>query len=350
MSLIAYVIGLSVTGSLAVVIPTVKYAMNLAPYLYANTRCSARSGFLLSSKHYADLLDANSIKEVLAQLDSTTYAELVEKNKDAISFSTALDNDLAETYVWLEDIAPKKVKSVIEAMRVKFEISELKRILNDIIIGRPVGDVNMFEDYDVRAKLQEVQNYSALQSALENTHYHEIFMKYTENDVFNINTELDKHYFSEVFEQIDILEKDEREAFLDYWSFMIDLTNIRILLRKINSKNDEEYQFIDQGNLSIDQLSSITDLNALEALLEEIARSPTHKEFANVDALETFLYHALRDECIKIASKYSLKIGQILEYIALKEIEVRNLNILVKLKSEKFEQDEIKSLIVTSTT
>ena len=56
-------VGAGVAG-IAVIAPAVKQAMDMAPFIYANTRCSARTGALLTPANYNEILSSTSYREM----------------------------------------------------------------------------------------------------------------------------------------------------------------------------------------------------------------------------------------------------------------------------------------------
>ena len=125
---VPFVIGAATLAGVVVIAPVTKYALDMYPYLFANTRLSSRLGLLLDKKGYDELLAATSSKEAFGLLEDSYYSSIVEHATDFFSFSDALDKDLYETYVWVHSVTPEPLQGVVSSLLKRFEILQLKFI------------------------------------------------------------------------------------------------------------------------------------------------------------------------------------------------------------------------------
>ncbi|MDD9953476.1 MAG: V-type ATPase subunit [Candidatus Woesearchaeota archaeon] len=335
--IIGAVIGFVLVVSAVVVGPTVKMAVGVAPYLYTNTRCSAKSGLLLKRKTYDSLLASTYVKEVYAELEETSYSHVVEHANEFGGASVLLDKDLYETYTWLEDVMPEKIRPIITAMKMKFEVQQLKEAMNALADNERPGEMQYISNPNTRLKCEEASDINSLVTALEGTPYGDLVSGSAPA------TELDRHYLLSVMDAIDSC-KDQKaaEPFREYWRRMIDFANIRVALRRMSE--DADLPFVQGGTIRVKKLQNVGDKNQLVELLQ---KTPYTVDVASAGIkLEQAFLQAISTEGARSSAKHPLKAGPVVNFLIQKELEVRNLNIILKLKAEGFKADEINDLLV----
>ncbi len=341
-TIVAVAIAGSVLAGVIAIAPTIKVGLDMAPYLYANTRCSSRSGLILKKKEYEQILGASSIQEVYALLEDTYYGKLMEHADSNLSH--LLNEDLYETYVWLESITPTKLKPIMNTIRMKFEIADLKSAINSCAKGETPDKINHIEDESFRIKLESCKDLDAFVAALKDTKYDVITSQSNSITVSSLSNQLDVFYYSLVSEEIRILkDNDGAIVFRDYWKKSIDLVNIRLTLRRIDGVSD--INLIEGGFLEVKDLQSSSDKMQLESIFSK----SIYKEFLvgmkGVE-IETSLFASFKKEASNVNAKHALKTGTIVKFLISKELEIRNLNILTKLKGEDYSSDDIEKLLV----
>lgn len=338
------VIGASTVAGAFVIYPATIFALDISPYLYANTRCSARSGLILNKQNYDSLMSAASQKEVLAELEDSYYKYIIEHAATFSGFSQMLEKDLYDNYLWLHKIVPDKVKPMLNALKMKFEINEIKTIINKIKEGKEPGEPHFIQDDVLKLKLESVKDFSSFLTVMESSQYAAVFSNAKLENLTPLNNALDKFYFDNVLNEIGKC-KDSKAAqpFRDYWTANIDLINLKLILRKISS--GEDVVLLDGGSLNKNELQGVSDLAQLDSILS----SSDYHEFIEKPepfAIESGMYKYLRQVGFNSGAKYTIKAGSIVKFIVLKELEVRNLNIINKLKLEDYPSEEIEKLVV----
>ena len=341
---IPFVVGAATLAGIAVIAPVTKYALDIYPYLYANTRCSSRLSMLLTKKSYEELLATTSKEETFAQLEDSYYRPMVEHAKEFFSFSGLIYKDLNETYTWLTDIVPPVISPVIKALNLKFEIFEIKHILNNIKENKTVDELKYIINEDLKLKLENVKDFQSFSAAVEGTPYSSIIQNKSIENLNEINTLLDKYYIENLLQTISaVKDKKAVEPFFEYVRVLVDLFNIRIIVRSIDSNKTGD--LLESGNLRVDDLTGVTDSAQLESTLSNSVYGGLIGEINNLN-IENGFFKYLVKSAGNIAATYTIKSGAIVRFIIMKEIEIRNLNSLIKLKSEDFPQENIRPLII----
>ncbi|MFH1590590.1 MAG: V-type ATPase subunit [archaeon] len=339
------VIGVTTLGAAVAIAPSIKVSLDLAPYMYTNTRCSAKLGLILKPKTYNEIIAASTEREQMAILEDTYYGPIMEKADSPERISELMEKDLYDTYLWLKDVVPKNMRALIGVLVKRFEIADIKRILNAIRKGEDTPEPRYVGSEELRTMLLSVKDEQSLMGAFEGTEYQKIFSETDLKAVAIINSKLDLHYIASVR---DFLakegQKEEVMAFKEYWKNTIDLANARLLLRAIASRK-KDMDFISGGSLDATSLASVGDKNQFETLMNDSDYASAITSTEDSDVEMAFFRH-LNTMGRQIAAKYSLKSGPVVRFIIQKELEIRNLNVLFKLKREGFDKDEISRFII----
>jgi V/A-type H+-transporting ATPase subunit C len=343
---IPLVIGGATLAGIAVIAPVTKYALDIYPYLYTNTRCSSRLGLLFNKKFYEELIAATSVKEVFAMLEDTYYSDIVEHSKGFFTISDKLEDDLYQTNAWLLNIVSKNIAPIITAMNLKFEINSIKSVLNSVKEGKNIDpkELRFIGDEQLKLKLESVSDYQSLVSAVEDTAYYLILQECNLDELHKINTLLDRVYIENLVNSIKTVKDSGASApFMEYVRVLIDLFNTRLTARSLNSDSEED--LIEGGHLKKKDLEGINDLAQLKSVLS----SSQYTDFLGKGTLfdiENTFYKYLLKQAWKISAKHTIKSGTVVRFILLKEIEIRNIYTIIKLKTEGFTAEEIEQVLV----
>lgn len=331
-------------AGIIVIAPAVKQAVDLAPFLYANTRCSARTGALLTQNIYSELLASSSVSELYGILEDTAYSTLVEHAKNFADFSKALDKNLHDDLKWLATIVPSELSPILKAINLKFEINEIKSILNGLKTGNIPKELDFVLKDELKFKLQSVTDFASLTSAVEDTQYQNIFIGTELSQTEKINTKLDSFYIKKVMSVINKAPKKSAAAFKEYWRHVIDIFNVRLAIRKMNSAR-EDIEFLNGGFIASKSLSAVTDMTQLEGVL----RSGQYTDFmTDMESLqiEVAFNKSLKSFAGLLNARHPLQAGYVVRYIILKDLELKTVNLIAKLKEENFGEDEIRKLTI----
>lgn len=340
-TIIGAVIAGSIIAGIVAIAPAVKIGLDMAPYLYANTRCSARAGLILKKKDYDQLISSNSLNELYSNLEDSYYSKLIENVKSGKEISKELEMDLFENYNWLISIAPNNLKPLFEAFVLKFEIADLKSAMNSCVKGEN-PKVQFIQDESFRIRIESSNDLDSFVAALKDSKFEKIGTQYIE--ISYLSNQLDLFYYNNVYNTIRLLKDSAgAEVFRNYWRKMIDLVNMRLVLRKV--KGIENITFIEGGYINVKEFQAVTERVQIESLLSKTMYKDFIHGNSDID-IESGMFAALRKESSLVNAKHTLKAGSLVRFLIEKEIEVRNLNIILKLKEESFPSEEIEKMIV----
>jgi vacuolar-type H+-ATPase subunit C/Vma6 len=242
----------------------------------------------------------------------------------------------------LESVMPEKLRRIVMAMKEKFEVNDIKEAINRLKQGEAVGELDFVANSNVKLKLEAASDLASFSTALEGTPYGEIV---TNSPAPAINTELDRLYIERVLQVIDEC-KDQKAAapFKEYWRRVIDLANIRVVLRQV-AEGTEGARLVEGGYLSAEKLTGVSDKTQLQEALQESPYAEIQTDQAGVKMEQAFL-EFISKEGSRVNAKFPLKGGPIVKFLIQKELEIRNVNILLKLKAENFTGEQINEYLV----
>ncbi len=331
----AAAIGVAVTSGVAL-----KYTMEFVPYIYSNTRASARYATLLKGKTYDELISAASFEEAIAILEDSSYSKIVEES-NIVSIADALDMELYKEYEWIFRISPPKTKEIMSAIKDIFVIKDIKRALNSFSKGEMPR--LRFIKGELKNSIESSPDMQTFIAAMESTRFKDELARANANDLSETYTRLDIAYYRRVSSVINKCDDDDvRAAFNEYWSVMIDFANIRMLIRALRMKKTPS--LLTNGTIPIEALSSVTYAAQLDSLIADTQYANKIDTSSSL-SIDIGLVNILKEKARNIASKYHLKTGGIIRLLIEKEIEVKNIYALLKLKKEGFSKEKIREVV-----
>lgn len=344
------------------------------PYTYA--RVCAMKGKLIEREQYNRLLKMR-VNEVLKFLQETNYKreidEMAVTHLGLNAVEAVLDKNLARTLRKLKRISDGSLRKVISKYLERYDLHNLKTVLrgkftgsseqkiegmllNVGAIGKPFL-LNLLKKNSVDEMAQDIERMLMLESAetdekdeksRRGTHAafaaaREAFRK--QNNLFEIENVLDHYYYASLLGFAKRIS-GQGERFKSFLLHEIDVLNLRVLLRlkreKIRPEEIEKYLFFSGATLSRETLRRLLKIEALDQLVDEIKKrgfckkmddtKKEKKEEKSLIDIETHLQHYLLEKANLLMHQHLLSINVILGYMLSKEIEVRNLKILVKGK------------------
>lgn len=323
--------------SIVVLIPVFKVVSKIYPYSYTNARVRQMRSKLLSKQDFDDLL-RRDYNDILYTLENTNLPSLTKYLEADFAYSrvdTALRTHLVKDLSKLKRISPSESMPLMSAILSKYDIQVIEAIVRSqkTKLKNKKDILNITEVFSkdfIRQKKHDIED---LRNELKNTKYEKIFEKHyrkiQKGEYKEFEEELDKYYFN----RLKKAASDQNTK--TYVKRVIDNHNIALV-------NQGEKACIPGGYLKIQVLNNTKTLDDLKNVINK----KYSKFTANTkQELERELYSQLETLGKKLMGKNPLGESTITGYIALKTANVRNLNILLKMKSEGFSSAEIKKVM-----
>ena len=363
---------LSIIASIFILV--IVRARRLMPYVYSGAKVSAWEARLFSEARLHEFADAARVTNVLASLDDTDYRSYLADiprvdDVDVVAVERALKRSLAERYQELLNYVPNERKETVRKLIGRADIWNLKTLITaihnrvpkekrmDEMIPSPTfseerlkllasaGDLNELLDY-----LKDTEYFGPLSEALES---------YEEMGLVVLLSALDKHYYSSLWADV-VGKKPRRRTLKALIGYELDVVNIKLILRLKREgtppEEIEKYVILPSYELNDEMIKSMIvaeDISmAVEGIRHTTYGSPLYWALTEVEntgsllPIERVLDEGLLKVCKREAIIRPMDIGPVVSHIHLKEVEVRNLHAIIKLKADGVEPEKIKETLV----
>ncbi|MGY3724387.1 V/A-type H+-transporting ATPase subunit C [Granulicatella balaenopterae] len=326
--------------------------MNNLAYSGVNTTVRILEDQLLTKDDFETLLKSSSLKEALEYLQKTSYEIDVPDALENKNFEPFLLKGLMQSYDVLTPIMPEE--RIIEVFSTSYVYHNLKVLLKQKFTGInmehllvPIGE------YPIETLKQVVETSDSdavpeimkegVRGALE--HY-ENFHRLESADIF-----MDTYYFR----HLRAIEQDLRDSVItDIVNCMIDLENIATLIRA--SKQDQSRGFMQTvlssaGTVSKTRLIDTVHEQGWDSLVELFEHVGYTEQLAEIVSVDTKDIKVIQLELLKEEWIYELLKDATFEafgpfpglaYLHAKEMEVKNLRLLLVGKDNGFSEEQIR--------
>ena len=326
--------------------------IRLGTYPYTYARASAMKSKLIQKDQYQKLLKM-SVSEIAKFLQETEYKreidELAVSQLGIHHVERALNKNLVRAFRKLKRIAEGNLRILIEEYLRKKDISNLKAIfrgkftkaeegyVDSLLI--PVGQFSRTYLLQLLKK-ESVEDIAKSIPSIDLRHAVETFKQ--QNNLFEIENTLDKHFYSNLIEFTQRIPR-EGTLFRTFLEHEVDILNMKTILRlKREGFRPEEiqaYLFFSGARLKKEILIAMTNMADVQDIIDSFLRHGYGRALANAEKqnstvmdVEIQLNHYLLDRAALLLHQNPLSIDVILGYMFAKEIEIRNLKTIIKGK------------------
>jgi V/A-type H+-transporting ATPase subunit C len=360
-----------IIGLISVLI--VMHARRTVGYVYSGAIVSAWEGKLLKETRLVEMADAPGMENLIASLEDTEYRPLLNEvlrdgEIDLESAEIAFKNHLNLRYLEILKIVPQKQKEVIRGLLKKLEIWNLKVILTAIHNGATVEEnIRRYMSSPTMPSeriemLTTARSLEQLLEFLKDSEYYAVLTTalkdYRERGLISLLSALDIYYYTSLWKTV-LQSKAQRQILMKMIGCEIDIVNIKLLLRlKKEGAAPEEiagYLIRPAYLLTEGMLRDMTYAENIRAVLDVLSKTPYGRTLLDllpqIESQGIFIAErALNEMRLKLfrqmAITHLFSLAPVISYIQLKETEVRNLLILLRLKALKVEPQKIKEKLV----
>ena len=347
-----------------------KIRLGFYPYTYVRT--TVMKSLLFKKEDYHKMLKMG-FSEIAKFLQDSHYKKeinaLATEYSGADLLELALNKNLSESFKKLMRISPYELCLLIKEYIKRKDIEDIKTILrgkftnaDEKFILRSITAAGTLS-YDFLASLLKKESIEDVlkHNALVDFSFLKTGLKdlKEKNNLISIENALDKFYYNNLIQFSGTLPK-EGALFKDFLLKEVEILNILTLLRLKKAKFGKEVVknfLILSGDRVRDSkilsLANIEDFDNFSRVLQKteyknvIAKGfEEFKKNGSLIALETELYKYLLNRSTLFMHQHPLSIDVILGYMFAKDIEVRNLRIIVKGKQLGLNEDFIESQLV----
>jgi len=346
--------------------------IKLGFYSYTYVRVVVMRTLLFKRDDYQKMLKM-SFSEIAKFLQDSNYRkeinELAAQYSGADLIELALNRNLAESFRKLLRISSPEIGMLVGEYLKRKDIEDIKTILrgkftntDEKTVAASIMGAGTFDRGFLLSLLKKESAEDVLKAMkINNLPEFKIALKdfKEKNNLAGIENALDKYYYINIIKFSRRLPK-QGDLFRQFLRKEVDILNILTLLRlkKHNFRKGEIKNFIipydnKAKDLWISNLVNADGLDNLAKLLEKTEYrniiSKGMEEFKKTGSLimlEIGLYRHLLKQTILFMHQHLLSIDVILGYMFAKDIEVRNLKIIVKGKQLGLDVQFIESQLI----
>ncbi|UCC16247.1 MAG: V-type ATPase subunit [Dehalococcoidales bacterium] len=340
-------------------------------YAFISAYLKGEEAKMLSSDNLNTLLKAENVQDVIDSIRETDIGNYLEE-LDVSTFDDVDEqlwkyfNDCLTRIVWFQNV-PKAARKILEAYAYRYDILNIKTALQNILSGEktkgiPAGTIYNNGLLDDLINAENLDDLIGLLNSARLDEYGNILERYRLEEGFRrdvlTDTGMEDVYYGNL---IGMAGKLKDGAVLSkIFQTSLDMTNLQIIVRSIVNEDSSAAsgQTIGGGYLLSDEL--IRDL--LSVKLQDIPARLDYPEYRTVieeiiagyekdgnisiinESIEKLKFTVFRE----ILSPKIMSPAVIVWYVILKEIEIRNVRLILKAVMDNIPLEEIRDYMVVA--
>ena len=327
---------------------------------------------LITSNHINRMLKVSSLQDVMEIIKDTdigSYLErvLVETFDDLDKCLWKYFDECLERLEWFKPV-PSDIVKILEAYIVKYDVLNIKAMLQAISTGKkasmiPIGIIH------TRGLLDELSNAESVDCVIEQLNrcklgnYASILEEYNIDEGTRLILLAEARLDGEYYKNLLNITKDIIDGAILSKAFgiIIDMTNLQIILRAIiDGIGPEAAGYTISGGYMISKVV-VKDLISLK--LSDIPERLEHTQYCNVVEEVASSYDRTKSITVidEVIEKHKFRLSKeilsprvlsplmVAWYLILKEIEIRNLRLILKAAFDSIAIEEIKNYLVLAS-
>ncbi len=349
------------------------HARRSMAYVYCSATISAWEARLFPEARLRELADAPGVVNIFAALDDTDYRQQLagiqrEGELNMVEVENAFRDNSNARYLEILNMVPKKRKETIRKVLQRVEVWNLKAIVTAIHNKTPKEErlkELMPSPTMPRERLEmlaSAENFEQLLEFLKESEYFsvlsEALREYEERGLIPLLSAFDRYYYTSLWREV-LRVKAQRSILKSLVGCEIDIVNLKLILRLkregVNPEEIDRYLIRPSHMLTEGILRAMAVAEDIRSAVDAVSRTPYGKillevlpqiEAQGLSAAE----RALDEMQLKVFRWLALtklfSIAPVISYIRLKENEMKNLRVIIRLKVDKVEPQKIKETIV----
>ncbi len=341
-------------------------------YAFISAYLKCEEAKIITASHINSLSRASSVQDVLEIIRETDIGQYLEgvNVKTFSEFDEYLWRYLSECLhqlEWFKNV-PDDVRKILQAYIVKYDILNIKSALQSIFTnkktqGIPIGII--YNNGLLRELLgaENTDRIIKLLNTCKMGNYSAILERYKENEEIKSIILIDAKLEGEYYRNLLVVTKCIKDGVTlsRVFNNIVDLINLQIILRSVIGKfSSEATEYILSSGYVISESAAKT---LLTLKLQDIPSRMENSEYSKI--VEEVINSYDRSKSVtavdEIIDKHKLRLIKellsprvlsplvIIWYLVLKEIEIRNVRMVLKAVFDRILPDEIKDYLALSS-
>lgn len=306
---------------------------------------------LLDKAKIERMIDSDSADNILRILGETEYSNVMTNVKRAADYEEILSLELKRVYKLVYEICP--VKEIVDLFSLKYQYHNLKVILKGKFLNKDFSSMLIDlgnENLDELKRKIETDNYRGLKTPIQKAIEESVADFELTKDPQRIDIIVDKHMFKE----LEVIKNNLSYGFIDkIVNALIDLTNVRTLIRVKKQGKDKEFAnevLVSGGSISKSKLVAL-----LNETPENILSKLSHSSYSTIirEGMESYIETGSVNLLEKTSDNYIMSLmrdaklitfgpERILAYIYAKETEIKIIRIIMVGKLNNIAEEVIR--------
>ena len=338
-------------------------------YPFLSAYLKGEEAKIITSSHVSSMSKASSLQdilEIIKETDIGSYLDgvLVETFDDLDEHLWVYLGECLERLEWFKPV-PTDILKILKAYKVKYDVLNIKAAVQAISTGKqarkiPIGVIHNYGLLDELSSAENVESIIELLTKCKLGNYASILeeCKIDEGVESRLRAEarLDGEYYKNL---LDITKGIKDGSILSKaFGIIIDMTNLQVILRAIITSmgpGAAEYAISSGYMVSSDAIKELLSLK-----LTDIPGRLENTQYRNVVEEVVVSYDGTKNIAVvdEIIEKHKFKLSQemlsprVLSplmaawYLILKEVEIRNLRLILKAMFDNISVEEIRNCLV----
>ncbi len=356
------VVGTSLLIVVILLMSYFKVLISITNFTFPNAKIRARGNPFIKRDVLKPLAGSNNVNQIFSQIRKENYDIPKEETDDLPAIEKKLEENVIEDFKKAYMAAPTNFKPFVNTWLLKYDLKMVKRAMKGIYKERDSEHINKKLlpvkriDEEKLEEMKSARNLQELIAILKETDMGEPLKgKEKVDDFFEIDVALDRFLFQKIRSVVNQVEGEERSTVRYFFGYYTDVLNLKIVLRGLREDIDEETlkeSLLPSGRELEDwKLENMIEANSIEEALIEL-EGTSYSELR--DAKSSMSYFELEkklDEKLlalvsEIYSQDILTVGPLLKFSIAKEMELRNLKILIRGVKESMDPEKMTDLMI----
>ena len=338
-------------------------------YAFISAYLKGEESRMISSDHLNAVVRVSKYQEAIDAIHGTDVGDYLEE-LDIRSFDV-LDEELWKYFgsclsklEWFNNV-PKPARKILNAYTKRYDVLNIKTALQNILTGSrtrgiPTGSIYINGQLDNLLNAESLDDITAVLNACGMQKYATILEDYRQDEGIRkgvlTDTGMEAVYFKELMDAAG--RTKDSDAITKVFRVILDMTNLQVILRAVVSESttDASGRTIEGGYLISD--TSIKDLLTQKAV--EIPSRLDYPDFRNIveeiitsyekdgdisaidESIDKHRFRIIRE----ILSPRIMSPAVLVWYLILKEIEIRNIRLVLKVVLDNISPEKIKDYLV----